>query len=467
VISNAPARTGEPSSQGPIFLIDCAPLGEAEILSRRSFIQSTAAFGALAATGLARSLPTPAAATWESPPSIDNTGRQNVSAALSDWLASTGQDGDTFRLRRGAGLAPGAYWIPQGLRIDRPLTLDLRGCWLFTKAEDGSAFPPLWTDWGELLPGCWPKKRACMVISSSNVRIQSSVVKARIQGAARKAALRSGFLDLPSGCDYSATLEDQHGIRLSGMGTDLTDVTIDLSNISIEFQHGDGIYLDNNTRRTTITGRNLGGSIVGGEPAPRDPDYLGAVGGIGGTLTSEGSWVPEIATYPGIHHIGRHGIACGFSISDVLIDRISIWRVGRSIFDLEPAGRTSVVERVTIRNTEAGIHHLGWLAAAARSCNDITIDGNVCHENIQVTTDPTDPSMPLRHRNWKLLGNRGGLRKRNGAIFEVSRIDGLEIRDNLQAIDPNGRGVDPGNSTGVVIDPSESLQFPVAARPEG
>jgi hypothetical protein len=74
-------------------------------------MRSTAAYGALAATRLLKPRPASASSTWMSPGSIDKTGSQNVSAALTDWLATTGQPGDIFKLRRGSGFAPGAYWI--------------------------------------------------------------------------------------------------------------------------------------------------------------------------------------------------------------------------------------------------------------------------------------------------------------------------------------------------------------------
>ena len=69
-------------------------------------MRSSAAFGALMAVQAAVARPSSAAAIWECPSSIDNTGQKNVSAALTEWLATTGRPGDMFRLRRNPGYAP-------------------------------------------------------------------------------------------------------------------------------------------------------------------------------------------------------------------------------------------------------------------------------------------------------------------------------------------------------------------------
>src|SRR5690606_12915828 len=111
--------------------------------------------------------------------------------------------------------------------------------------------------------------------------------------------------------------------------------------------------------------------------------YLGAVGGLGAELDPDGYWHPQFAVYPGIHHTGRQGIACGHSATDVVIDGVSVWRTGRSTFDLEPDGDGRVVDNVTIRNTEAGIHHLSWLAATANSCRSVSVENNVSYEALQ------------------------------------------------------------------------------------
>jgi hypothetical protein len=53
------------------------------MLSRRDFMQSTAAYGALAATGLLNARPAGATTTWVAPPNIPNDGSANASQALT------------------------------------------------------------------------------------------------------------------------------------------------------------------------------------------------------------------------------------------------------------------------------------------------------------------------------------------------------------------------------------------------
>jgi len=410
------------------------------MLSRRAFLRSTAAFGALAATGLSRSLPARAVSTWVSPRSIDNAGRQNVSLALTEWLATTGQDGDVFKLRRGSGYAPGAYWIPQGVAIRRPLQLDLNGSWLYTGPGDGSDRPPLYDDQTPHQFAPWPERRYCVSVVADMVRIFSSLRCARIQGGAREANVNS--LGEPFGCVYDADLESQHGIRSEGYHN-----LYDLTNIAIEFVHGDGVEIVQGSRAAFIIGTNLGAPVRKNR---------------GGTLSGS-SWTPVAPVYPGIHHTGRHGISTA-DCDGLLINGVSAWHTGRAIIDLEPGGATDVVSNVRISGTEAGQHRLNWLAVAGRVINDLVVTDNVCHSQISISTG--DPTMTTpRHANWQILRNRGGL-VYNGykdGCFTVARVDGLLISDNLQPVSGNrpAMGIELGSSTDVTVDPGENLQFPV------
>jgi hypothetical protein len=411
------------------------------MLSRRTFLRSTAAFGALAATGLARPLPAGAASTWVSPPSIDNAGRQNVSRALTEWLATTGRDGDIFKLRRGSGYAPGAYWIPQGVAIRRPLQLDLNGCWLYTGPGDGSDRPPLYDDQTPHQFAPWPQRRYCLSVVADMVRIFSSQKHARIQGGARQANVDS--VGESFGCVYDAGLEGQHGIRSEGYHN-----VYDLANVAIEFVHGDGIEIVQGSQAAFILGRNLG------RPVREN---------LGGILSGS-SWNPISPVYPGIHHTGRHGISTA-DCDGLVIHGLSAWHTGRATIDLEPGGATDVVRNVLISGTEAGQHRLNWLAVAGRVINDLVVSDNVCHSQISISTGDPDLTTP-RHANWQILRNRGGLAY-NGykdGCFTVARVDGLLIRDNFQTV--TGRrpdmGIHLGSSTDVTVDPGENLQFPVA-----
>jgi hypothetical protein len=210
----------------------------------------------------------------------------------------------------------------------------------------------------------------------------------------------------------------------------------------------------NGTFRLTIVGRNLCPAVVGGVPAPRDPDVFGPDGGLGGTINGD-YWIPDLAVYPGIHDTGRHGVATSFTVTDLLIWDVSSWRTGSAIVDVEPASPTAVITRPQIRNTETGLHTLLWLAAACpRAIMDLVAADNTCYEHITIDTRHSGAT----HRHSTAQPRRPQGQGRH--TFEVDRIDGLEIRDNFQRVKEPGLGIDAGCSIGVVIAPAENVQFP-------
>jgi hypothetical protein len=458
------------------------------MLSRRAFLQSTAAYGALAATGVLNARPAGAVATWVSPASIPNDGSANVSAALTDWLATTGQPGDTFKLRRGPGFAPGAYWIPQGVRISKPMTFDLAGCWMYTGVTLGEQdpdfeanrhnFPPLYGETFDVTdPNFqylrWPRSRRHLIVAASNVHVMSSLANARIQGAARRAQLRSGRLFVPSGCQFYSHLEAQHAIELGeGLSAPCTDSTVDLTNIALEFPHGDGIALARGCQRIHIHGRRMGRTVVAGSARdPQDGDALGPhVGGSLGAGYDEttGLFSPVLEVYPGIHHIGRQGISLAFAMNDILIEEISMWRTGRTAYDFEPA-ENQLVERVTIRRTETGIHHLGWMTAAGGPTKDITIEQNISYEKMPVVA--VQGAGEIRHRNWRVIENWGGLRTRTGQVCDFANVDGIRVRGNMHTIDADVDPVRHANCTNVVEAsntwPVSTTSIPLTDPPPG
>lgn len=395
-----------------------------------------------------------------SPTNIDNTGATNVSKAITDWIASPAfNDGDLFRLRLGL------YSVPQGIKIGRPCRLDLNGSLIGTgtvmgdqdpdPAASAAIYPALWNDWGEQDAGTsWYGKRACIVVAANNVTIYSSVASAGVGGAARIVNYRGDPANnLSTGTEYDSDLEAQHGIRIEGV----SNVTVDLTNIGVSYVHGDGIYMRDNATNIRILGRNLGEATVGGNVSGIDSGVLDGNAGLGGTINTTPTpdiWMPSGTVYPGIHHVSRHGIGTGFTISDVFIDGLAIWRTRWSFIDLEPAGVGDQCDNITIQNTESGIHRLRWVSAAARPCNNVTIRNNVCYEPIGVDTVTASGT---RHSNWTIDGNTGGCTISNDS-FTVTRIDGLTITNNDQT-QTGGVGIDTGDSTSVTINPAESVQF--------
>jgi hypothetical protein len=321
------------------------------------------------------------------------------------------------------------------------MQLDLNGCWLYTGSGDGSDHPPLYDDQTPHQFAPWPERRYCLSVVASLVRIFSSKPYARIQGGARAANVDS--LGEPFGCVYDASLESQHGIRSEGYHN-----LYDLTNIAIEFVHGDGVEIVQGSRAAFIVGRNLGRPV-------RD--------NLGGTVSGS-SWTPTTSVYPGIHHTGRHGISTA-DCDGLVIHGISAWHTGRATIDLEPGGANDVVRNVRISGTESGQHRLNWLAVAGRVINDLVVSDNVCHSQISISTGDPDLTTP-RHANWQLLRNRGGI-VYNGAkngCFTVARVDGLVVRDNLQPVSGNRpeMGICLGSSTNVTVEPGADRQFPAA-----
>jgi hypothetical protein len=268
------------------------------LLTRREFIRSSAVVGAVGSVGGFSLLGCHGGAHWQAPESIDNTGATDVSAALTNWLASTGAPGDAFELRRRPDGSPGRYWVPRGVRIGKPMLFDMKGCELFTGLTLGvhdpnleaciAAHPPLWNDSGEQTgpDGSWPTHRVVLLISSSNVTLHSSVENARIQGSARDVGYRGDEQLVgrrhPTGCIFHrrderppyAFGDGQHGIRLGGSAGTHSDtnhysaILLDLTNISVEFVHSDGVYLNDNHDHVTIRGPT-GRRAVAGRRARR------------------------------------------------------------------------------------------------------------------------------------------------------------------------------------------------------
>jgi hypothetical protein len=490
------------------------------LLTRREFIRSSAVVGAVGSVGGFSLLGCHGGAHWQAPESIDNTGATDVSAALTNWLASTGAPGDAFELRRRPDGSPGRYWVPRGVRIGKPMLFDMKGCELFTGLTLGvhdpnleasiAAHPPLWNDSGEQTgpDGSWPTHRVVLLISSSNVTLHSSVENARIQGSARDVGYRGDEQLVgrrhPTGCIFHrrderppyAFGDGQHGIRLGGSAGTHSDtnhysaILLDLTNISVEFVHGDGVYLNDNHDHVTIRGRLVGEQWLGGVPGGDDQHLAGhslAGGDIAqGATRSDDRWVPWNGqagkpVLPGIHHTGRQGIATDFRARDALIENLSIWRNGRSGIDWEPAAFFSVIERVTMRNLEIGIHTLLMMACAGGgdpnppsvgggAINDVVLEDVVSYELPVIDTNAPGGSLESRCHNWRIENVRcpTGLKSRAGSVFTLPRIDGLQILGNHFLIKGTTDGIvtNTGSppthpnraSTGVVIDPPEPEQ---------
>lgn len=467
------------------------------MLTRREFLRSGTTLSACTMLGGGAALIS-GCSVVDAPDAIDNTGTQNVSGALTFWLSFS--PGDVLRLRRRPDGSPGRYWVPQGVRIGRPMILDLNGCELFTGLTLGAddpefeanrtRYPALWDDCDarsspddQPNPShgrVWPRQRHTLLVAASNVRVMSSEPVARIQGAARGVKYRSpNVLERygSTGCAGVSQLEEQHAIRIGGGRgegpTAYRNITIDLTNISLEFVHGDGVYLGDNHRNITIKGRNLGWSVLGGTVMHTDAlcTHDGQGGDIieGETLEDD-RWEPWDVPLPGIHHTGRQGIATDARNYDTLIEGVAIWRTGHSLIDWEPARADSEIVNATVRGIETGIYQHLWMPCAGGGgptdrpvIDGLVVEHTVNYQMAKMTTVDSNGTNTNRHANWRMVNNRceGGVRgKSDATIFNLQRIDGLEILDNEIPMTVAGQGVDLTRSTRVTRDPALKVQFP-------
>jgi hypothetical protein len=416
---------------------------------------------------------------WLSPINIDNSGGTNVSKALTDWLAATGRPGDLFKLRQGF------YWVPQGVGIGKAMTLDLNGSLLFTGltlgpedpnlAQSQIDYPPVFIHWDE--DTLFLDRRSIISVAASDVNVRSSLAGARLIGAARKVLYKLSQTNMPSGCEYNSTFQGQHGIRVGyesspNVFATIANIDLDLTNISIEFCSGDGIYLIRNTDGVEIHGQQAGPDVVNANTVMHlGHPWLGGVGGLpdeidvgGGGGGTYDLWVPGGIAYPGIHHTARQGIATDFPNANLTIRDLSIWRGGRTAIDLELATGFEY-DGVTIQRVEFGHWNLGHISNPHHgAAHDVLIEDCICYQqmNIHVAIDEAEP---LRRQNWTIRGNRYRFRKNNGggptggAAVRVTAIDGLTIANNFGWVEISGQGIDLGDSTSVTTSPSEDTQF--------
>jgi hypothetical protein len=414
---------------------------------------------------------------WLSPTNIDNTGVTNVSKAITDWLADTGQPGDLFKLRSGS------YWIPQGIRIAKSLRFDLNGAVLFTGITLGPEDPnlaqniinypaPPFDDWSGVDIAGWPASRVAVKVIADDVGIYSSAVGARIQGAARKVVYRGGFTTAPEACEYNPSFEGQHCIRFgykpAGSFLDRYRLDIDLTNISLEFPSGDGITFMGATHDVVIHGAQAGPAVVDANLVNISGiPYLGANGGLpdginvgGGGGGAYDLWIPGATGYPGIHHTARQGIATDFDgCSDLTIRDISLWRIGRTAIDLE-IGNSFTFPDVTIQRVEFGHWYLGHINQPYDgNCDNVLIEDCISYKqwHIQCATVNQTP----RRTNWTIRRNRARYRHGDagGPPNEALAVDGLTIENNWGIVQSAGGGIDTGTSTSVTINPTEDTQF--------
>jgi hypothetical protein len=304
------------------------------------------------------------------PSAIDATGQSDVTDDLLAFLASV-PDGGTVRLPAGA-----QYRVEGTLILENRhnLTIEGNGALLFATTTGENVTPP------RDLEHKWPRKRAHLVVYGGGGIVVRNL---QIRGPHRNGGENG---------DYVRELEGQHGIVLRGV---------------------QGAELD----RVRIT--DVYGDFV----------YLGSYGGAGS------AWTRNVRIHDS--HFERNGRQ-GFGITgaeDILLENNYIGDVRRTALDIEPNGVSGGAKRLTVRKNTFGAIGNHWLAGHGKvgTVEDITLEENVVHDKMRVSTNPTGP----RRRNFRIVNNTSdqvvGLPI---ALMTLHLIDGIVVRGNKSTFSP-------------------------------
>ena len=135
---------------------------------------------------------------------------------------------------------------------------------------------------------------------------------------------------------------------------------------------------------------------------------------------------------------GRQGITLT-GARNVIVETSIITEAKRSTFDFEPgSGAESFVEHVTIRNNAISNGGLSFVSAEGHGPVDhITIRGNrLWGMPLSITMEDLDGGL---RRDWKVFDNTSDLPAggAQGATMRFVRLDGLEVRGNVQPMKPD------------------------------
>ena len=207
-------------------------------------MRSAAAYGALAATGCAPSWPAPGVTVGAAVQHRHHRCPERRPTVLAGDQAGPETSSGCGVVPR---YAPGVYWIPQGILIDKPLTLDLNGCWLERGSSSATATRTS-SRTRTRLPRCGPttnqiiRSTAGACASTPTTSPSPRAAWARIQGAGASSATEAATGRCRRGC-CTPDLEDQAAIVV-GLPNGIADVhntDIDLTNIAVEYALGDGV----------------------------------------------------------------------------------------------------------------------------------------------------------------------------------------------------------------------------------
>jgi len=190
---------------------------------------------------------------------------------------------------------------------------------------------------------------------------------------------------------YLGTLDGQHGFLV------LSSTEVALTGVSVSDTYGDFVYI----------GRRDGARFSDGVVVQRS------------TFTRS----------------GRQGIAVT-GARNVVIDGNTIVEAKRASIDLEPGWKSgAVVDHVTITGNQ--VYRGGLLFVAANGhgpVNHVLVQGNrMTGMTMGMDVNDLDGG---RRSGWQVIGNTSDLPSGGGETMEFTRVDGIEVRDNLQPMKP-------------------------------
>lgn len=148
---------------------------------------------------------------------------------------------------------------------------------------------------------------------------------------------------------------------------------------------------------------------------------------------------------------GRQGVAI-VNAEQVTVEGCTIRAAGRSVFDLEPLPAWRVRAVHLRKNTIDGYHNFLLAAAGAGpGMSDVWLEGNVARGDGGVTVFAGIDRFV--RQGIHIVGNRGEgtATGHDGVVMQITRFDGVEVRDNHQRVDSGSVAVATTGSCNVVF----------------
>jgi hypothetical protein len=192
---------------------------------------------------------------------------------------------------------------------------------------------------------------------------------------------------------YVAALEGQAGFAV------LTSSNVELDRVSVSNTYGDGVYVAGKSTDVTVRSGNF-------------------------------------------ENTGRQGVAI-VSAANVLVELDHFRGVGRSVVDVEPSSPRSSVTGVHVQNNEIGDYHIFAFAAggAGAGVNDLWfVDNHITGgSGISVFAGMTH----WQRHGLHIIGNHSDVEGKvvggtgRDGVMQLARIDGVEIKANVQRVAGN------------------------------